>query len=130
MDIDVADHAFLIRDKDGPLGKAFIAQYAVLLRNSAKGVEVAQQRKGNAAEIFCPCCKAGHVVDADAQDLGIESCETVKLGFVGRYLVGSDGSPGKREKRQYHVLALKPAEPDLGVEMTFQTKVQGLLPHL
>ncbi len=48
------------------------------------------------------------MVDADAQDLGIESCEAVKLGFVGRYLVGSDRGPGKGEKRQYHVFALKP----------------------
>jgi hypothetical protein len=70
------------------------------------------------------------MIDADAQDLGIESCEAVKLGFVGRYLVGSDGCPGKREKRQYHVFASQPAEPHLGVEVTFQTKVRGLLPHL
>jgi hypothetical protein len=70
------------------------------------------------------------MVDADAQDLGIESCEAFKLGFVGRYLVGSDGSPRKGEKRQYHIFSLKPAEPHLGVEVTFQTKVRGLLPHL
>lgn len=130
MNIDVADRALLVHDEDGPLGKAFIAQNAVLSGNGAKGVEIAQQRKRNAAEIFCPCRKAGHMVDADAQDLGIESCEAFKLGFVGRYLVGSNGGPGKGEKRQYHVFALKLAEPHLGVEVTFQTKVRGLLPHL
>jgi hypothetical protein len=70
------------------------------------------------------------MVDADAQDLGIEPCEAVKLGFVGRYLVGSDGRPGKREKRQYHVFALKPAELHLGTNMALKTKVRGLLPHL
>jgi hypothetical protein len=70
------------------------------------------------------------MVDADAQDLGIESLEAVKLGFVGRYLIGSDGRPGKREKRQHHGFTLKLAEPHLGVEVTFQTKVRGLLPHL
>jgi hypothetical protein len=70
------------------------------------------------------------MVDADAQDLGIESCEAVKLGFVGRYLVGSDRRPGKGKKRQHHIFSLKPAEPHLGVEVTFQTKVRGLLPYL
>ncbi len=130
VDVDVADRALLVHDEDGPLGEAFTAQNAVLLRNGAKGVEIAQQRKGNAAKIFCPCCKAGHMVDADAQDLGIESREAVKLGFVGRYLVGSDGGPGKGEKRQYHVFALKPAEPHLSVKMALQTKVRSLLTYL
>jgi hypothetical protein len=70
------------------------------------------------------------MVDADAQNLGIKPCEAVKLCFVGRYLVGSDGSPRKREKRQYHVFTLKPAEPHLGVEMTFETKIRCLLTYL
>ena len=130
VDVDVADHALLVHDEDGPLGKTLIAQNAVLPGHGAQGVEIAQQREGDAAKIFCPCGKAGHVVDADAQNPGIKSCEAVKLGFVGRYLVGSDGRPGKRKKRQHHVFALQPAEPHLGVEVTFQTKVRGLLPHL
>ena len=70
------------------------------------------------------------MVYADTQNLGIESCEAVKLGLVGRYLIGSDGGPGKWKKRQHHIFSLKPAEPHLGVEVTFQTKVRGLLPHL
>lgn len=130
VDVDVADRAFLVHDEDGPLGEALIAQNAVLPCHGAKGVEIAQQRKGNAAKIFCPCSKAGHMVDADAQDLGIESCEAVKLGFVGRYLVGSDGRPGKREKCQHHIFSLKPAEPNLSVKMALQTKVRSLLPYL
>jgi hypothetical protein len=70
------------------------------------------------------------MVDADAQDLGIESCEAFKLGFVGRYLVGSDGRPRKGEKCQHHIFAPKPAEPHLGVKMALQTKVRSLLTYL
>jgi len=128
VDVDVADRALPVHDEDGPLGEALAAQHAVLLRNCAKGIEIAQQREGDAAKIFCPCREAGHMVDADAQDLGIESCEADKLCFVGRYLVGSDGRPGKGKKRQHHIFASKPAEPHFGVEVTFQTKVRGLLP--
>jgi hypothetical protein len=117
VDVDVSDRAIFVDNEDCPLGKTLIAQHAILLRNGAKGVEIAQQREGDAAKIFCPCCKTGHMVDADAQGLGIEPCEAVKLGFVGRNLVGSDWRPGKREKRQHNIFSLKGAETYLGIQM-------------
>ena len=46
------------------------------------------------------------MVDADAQNLGIESFEALELCFIGRYLGGSDRGPGKGEKCQYHIFAL------------------------
>jgi len=58
------------------------------------------------------------MVYADAQNLGIESCEAVKLGLVGRYLIGSDGGPGKRKKCQHHIFALIAAEAYFGIQMT------------
>jgi hypothetical protein len=59
------------------------------------------------------------MINADAQDLGIESCEAFKLGFVGRYLIGSDGSPGKGKKCQNNIFAFAAAETNLGIQMTF-----------
>jgi hypothetical protein len=43
------------------------------------------------------------MVDADAQDLDIESCEAVELCLVGRYLIGSDRGPGQGEKSEHHI---------------------------
>ena len=45
------------------------------------------------------------MINAYAQDLGIQSRELAGVGFVRRDLACSDGRPGKREEYQDDVLA-------------------------
>jgi len=45
------------------------------------------------------------MINAYAQDLGIQSRELAGVGFIRRDLARSDGCPGFREKHQHNVLA-------------------------
>jgi len=49
------------------------------------------------------------MINAHAQDLGIQSRELTGVGFVRRDLARSDGRPGHGEEHQHHVLAEKVA---------------------
>jgi len=57
------------------------------------------------------------MIYADAQNLGIESCEAIELGFVRRYLIGSNRRPGKRKKCQHNIFILIAAQTYLGIQM-------------
>jgi hypothetical protein len=45
------------------------------------------------------------MINAYAQDLGIQSRELAGVGFIRRDLARSDGCPGFREKHQHNILA-------------------------
>jgi hypothetical protein len=61
----------------------------------------------DAAQRFRPGFEAGDVVDADAQDLGIQSRETGCFSLVRRDLVRSYGGPGQREEGQDDIFSLQ-----------------------
>lgn len=71
VDVDVADDSLLVDDEDRPFREAFFPLDAVFTRHLSQGAEIAQQRKRDAAQTFCPCLEAGDVINTDAQDLGI-----------------------------------------------------------
>jgi hypothetical protein len=76
-----------------------------------------------------PRFQAGYMVDADAQDLGIELPELGHFGFVRGKLVRSDRCPGQGEERDDdRTLAKTLAECHLSVEVAWQGEVRGLLP--
>jgi hypothetical protein len=45
------------------------------------------------------------MVNANAQNLGVQSRETGRIGLVRRDLARSDGCPGHGEEDQHHVLS-------------------------
>ena len=80
--IHITDDALFVDDKERAFGHAFVLQHAVALGYRAVRPEVAQQRVGDTAEVFCPCRQAGHGVNTDTQNLGVQSRETGHFGFV------------------------------------------------
>jgi len=81
------------------------------------GPEIAQQWVVDAAQAVCPGFDAWDMVDADAQDLGIQSRKLGLFGFVRRDLAGSYRSPGLREKRQNDVRSTQLSQGDLTIQM-------------
>ena len=71
VDVDVADDPLFINHENRPFGKPFRPFDPIFAGNLAQGTEIAQERKGDAAEALRPRLEAGDVINADAQDLGI-----------------------------------------------------------
>jgi hypothetical protein len=67
----------------------------------------------DAAQAFSPGFKAGNVVDADTQNLGIISRELSHAGFVRRDLASSYRCPGHREKCQHNRLSAQITQADI-----------------
>ncbi len=123
VDVDIADNAILVDDKDGPFSITLMAQDAVLSGDFAVRPEIAQQGIGDAVERFSPGLQAGHVIDADTQNLGIHPGELGQSGLVRRDLRRSDGSPGQGEEGQDDRLSLKVAERDGFAQLTGQGEI-------
>jgi|ADurb_Leu_02_Slu_FD_contig_51_1317127_length_3762_multi_4_in_0_out_0_2 hypothetical protein len=71
------------------------------------------------------------MIDADAQDLGIEPRELGRLGLVRGQLVRSDRRPGKGEERDDNGTPAEAFfESHSSVEVTRQGEVGGFLPDL
>ena len=67
------------------------------------------------------------MVNAYAQDLGIQSRELACIGFVRRDLACSDGCPSLWKKHQYDVFAEVVAQLDVLVQMRGQGKIRSCL---
>lgn len=124
MHIHVADDPLFVDDEDGALGIALRAQYAVLLRHGAVRPEIGEQRVGDAAEVFGPGREAGHGINADTQNLGVQSRETGHFGFVKRDLLRSYGGEGEREEGYDHIPAAVAAERDVRSQLRGQGEIR------
>ena len=102
MDIDVSNYPLFVDNKNRPLRVPFSPLNTIFTSNPAKGTKITQERKGNAAKAVCPSLEARNVINTDTQNLGIQSLELAKLGFVRWDLVCSDWCPGQGKKCQHH----------------------------
>jgi hypothetical protein len=69
------------------------------------------------------------MVNADAQDLGVQSRKTGRVGLVGRDLARSDGCPGHRVEYQYDVLAAVVAKRNIFIQVGWQGEIGRHLPY-
>ena len=70
------------------------------------------------------------MVDADAQNLGIQPREPGGLRLVSRDLRASGWGKGQGEKGKYHVAAAIIAQANISIEMAGQAEIRGLLTYL
>jgi hypothetical protein len=70
------------------------------------------------------------MVDAYAQNLGIQPREPGGLRLVSRDLRASGGGKGQGEKSKYYVTAAKIAQTNFLIEMAGQAEIRGLLTNL
>lgn len=70
------------------------------------------------------------MVDADAQNLGIQPREPGGLRLVSRDLRASGRGKGQGEKGKYHVAAAIVAQANISIEMAGQAEIRGLLTNL
>jgi hypothetical protein len=87
------------------------------------GPEIAQERITYPTETFGPCFETGDVIDADAQNLSIESRKLGQIGLVRRDLACSDRCPSHWEEYKNYILATQIAQPDLLVDVRTESKV-------
>jgi hypothetical protein len=123
MHINIADDASLIDDEDCPLRFAIGAQYTIFFGDFAVRPEIAEKGKTDASKAFCPGLQAGDMVNADAQNLGIQSRELGFFGLVRRDLAASYGGESQGKERQDHVLATKLVKRDCRIQVGFEGKV-------
>ncbi len=102
--VDVADDAPFIQHEKRPFGMAVIfAEDIVAFGHQAVRPEVAQQRVRDAAHRFGPCLEGINMINADTQNLGIQSRELGLSAFVRRDLRRSYGGERQRVERQDYV---------------------------
>lgn len=123
VDIDIADDACLIDDEERPFGLAIGTQYAVLIRNRAMRPEIAEERKTDASQAFGPGLQTGDMVNADAQNLGIQSRELGFLSLVRRDLSASNGGERQGKECDDHVSAAQFAERDRRIQVAFEGEI-------
>jgi len=70
------------------------------------------------------------MIDADAQNLGIQSRELGVFGLVGRDLPASNGCPGQREEGKDDVLPPQMTQGDLLVQLAGQRELRSFLTDL
>ena len=105
MNVDVADDPLLVDDEKGAFGVAFGSQDAVPPRDRTVGPEVTQERIVHPAKALRPSLEARDMIDADAQNLGIQSRELGVFSLVGRDLPASNGCPCLREEGKDDVMS-------------------------
>ena len=86
--------------------------------------EVAQKRKADPAQTLRPRFQTGDMINADTQNLGVQSRELGLLSFVRRDLTRSYGGPCQREERQHDVAATKIAQGNSLILMAGQGKIR------
>jgi hypothetical protein len=129
VDVDITNDSLFIDHENCPFGKPFRPLDPIFAGNLTQGIKIAQKRERDAAEAFRPCFEAGDVINTDAQDLGIESRELAKLGFVRRDLVRSDRCPGQGEKCQHHgCFSTESTQSHRFVQVARECKIRSLLP--
>ncbi len=70
------------------------------------------------------------MINAYAQDLGIQSREFAGVGFVRRDLARSDGCPSLGKEHQHNILAEIVAQLDVLIQMGWQGEVWCCLPNV
>ena len=130
MNVDIPDEAFIIEQKDRPFGLAFCRQHPVARGYFTVRPEIAEQWIVDAVERLGPGFQRWKRIDADTQDLGIQSLERRPLGFVGRDLSRSGRCPGRRKEGQDYVVTTQVTERDGLVKVAWKCEVWGLLPFL
>jgi hypothetical protein len=70
------------------------------------------------------------MINAYAQNLGIQSLELALIGFVRWDLARSDGCPGFGEEHQDDILAQVIAQLDVFVQVGWQCKIGSCLPDI
>ncbi len=98
VDLPVLQRSFFVEDEDRPLGIAFRTEHIELSGDFTMRVEVTQERIGNATQVVGPGDEGRDAVDADTQNLGIQSRKTIQLCLVLRDLAASDRRPGQRKE--------------------------------
>ncbi len=70
------------------------------------------------------------MINAHAQDLGIQSLELALIGLVRWDLARSDGCPGFREENQHDVPAAIITQLDVFIQVGRQGKIWCFLPDI
>jgi hypothetical protein len=70
------------------------------------------------------------MIDAYAQNLGIQSREFAGVGFIRRDLAGSDGRPSFGEKYQDDIFSEIITQLDVFIQMRWQADIWGCLPDI
>ena len=81
-EVDVVDppklkRSLFVEDEDRPFGIAFLTEYTELSGDLAMRVKVTEERIGDATQAVGPGDEGRGAVDADTQDLGIQSRKTI-----------------------------------------------------
>ncbi len=123
VDIDIADDACLIYYEESSLGLAIGTKHAVLFGYRTVRPEIAEKRETDASQTFGPRLQAGNMINADAQDLGIQSRELGFLCLVRRDLTASDGSESQWKERDNHIPAAQFVERDRRIQVAVKGEV-------
>jgi hypothetical protein len=130
VDVNIADNAILVDEKQRPLGTSFLGtQNSVLRGNRAMGPKVTQERIADTSQAFRPGGQTGNVIYADAQNLGIRFRELGLIGLVSRNLARSDRGPGHGEEGQDDVVAPQLTQRHFLAKMTGKREIRGLLSY-
>ena len=70
------------------------------------------------------------MINAYAQDLGIQSRELARIGFIRRDLARSDGRPSFWKEHQYDIFSQVITEPDVLVQMRWKGKIGSCLTNI
>jgi hypothetical protein len=125
VNINVADDTALIDDEDGALRISFLfTEDIIAARHLTMWPKIAQQRIIDAPQIFSPRGEGGCRVNADAQDLGVQSREAAVVSLIRRDLCASYPGPGEREEGNDDVLAAVVAQRDRLFQMAGQCKIR------
>ena len=89
--------------------------------------EVAEEWIFYPLEGICPGFQGRNMVDADAQNLGIQPREPGGLRLVSRDLGTSSRGEGQGEEGQHNIAAAIVAQANFPVEMAGQAEIWGLL---
>jgi hypothetical protein len=127
VDVDIPDNSLPVEDEEGAFRVSLHSEHAVPFGDLAVGPEIAQQGEADVSEALRPRFENGYMIDADAQNLGVQSRELGELGLIRRDLVASDRREGLGEEGQHDVLTPQVAQRDVLVEVTGQCKIRSFL---
>ena len=127
--LDVLNHAFLVHDEGGAIGKPVL-----FIENTVLGghgpFEIAEDGKGD-ADLFGEFPVGGLTVNADAQNLGIGFFEFGDISLIRLELLRSASREGQDVKRQDDVLlSPKVAQLDDPALLVGKSEFRSLVPNL
>jgi hypothetical protein len=124
MDIDIADNTAFIDDEDGALRISLgLTKDTIQAGYLTMRPKITHQRVIYPSQGFCPCLQAGNMIDAYAQDLGIQSREFTGVGFIRRDLACSYGCPRLWEKHKHDIFTEIITQLDILIQMRRKRKI-------